>query len=152
MLTQKQEKFCIEYAKLGNARQAYINAGYKHKKDSTTDAAASRLLSNVKVKERLAQLSEEVKNAAIADIQEMQEKLTEIIRQSLEEEVIVVEGCGDGFSEAKKISKKPDIKSVISAINTLGKMQGAFIDKVELEGSLESVTIINDIPREKDGS
>lgn len=133
MLTPKQEKFCIEYAKCGNARQAYINAGYKHKSDNATDASASRLLSNVKVKNKLAELAEEVKNASIADIQEMQEALTKIIRQSLTEEVVVTEGTGEGCSEARKLEKTPAIKDVINAINTLGKMQGLFKEKVEIE-------------------
>lgn len=131
MLTPKQEKFCIEYAKCGNARQAYISAGYKHKKDSTTDVNACRLLKNDKVKARLAELYEAAKNDAIADVQEMQETLTKIIRQSLTEEVIVVESIGDFMSEATKIDKKPAIKDVINAINTLGKMQGLFTEKVE---------------------
>lgn len=131
MLTPKQEKFCIEYAKCGNARQAYISAGYSHKKDSTTDVNACRLLKNDKVKERLAELYEAAQNDAIADVQEMQETLTKIIRQSLTEEVIVVEGCGEGCSSARRMDKAPAIKDVINAINTLGKMQGLFTEKVE---------------------
>ncbi len=131
-LSVRQEKFCLEYAKLGNARQAYINAGYDCKEESTIDASASRLLSNVKVKLRLAELAEETKNNAIADIQEMQEVLTEIIRQVREEEVIVNE-IVKGNTTTKKMKKKASIKEVISAIEKLGKMQGAFSEKVELE-------------------
>lgn len=131
-LSVKQEKFCLEYAKSGNQRQAYIKAGYKCKSDEAVDANASRLLRNDKVKAKLAEIAEEIKNASIADITEMQQKLTSIIRQQIEEEVIVVESLGDFVSEARKIEKKPAIKDVISAINTLGKMQGAFVDKVEL--------------------
>jgi phage terminase small subunit len=133
-LTIKQEKFCIEYAKSGNARQAYKAAGYACKNDDVIDAAASRLLGQVKVKERLAELTEEVKDASIADIKEMQEKLTEIIRQQAEEEVIVVLSKGDFMQEAQKLMKKPAIKEVISAIEKLGKMQGAFTDNVNVNG------------------
>lgn len=129
MLTPKQEKFCLEYAKCGNARQAYISAGYKHKKDNVTDACASRLLSNAKVKERLAELAEEAKNEAIADIQEMQEVLTRIIRQDLKEEVILI----DPVAGIVKDEKSAAIKDIISAIEKLGKMQGAFKDRVEIE-------------------
>ena len=132
-LSVKQEKFCLEYAKLGNARQAYINAGYKNKNDNTTDANASRLLRNDKVKARLAELAEEAKNDSIADIQEMQKVLTSIIRQEMTEEVIVVEGIGEGCSEANIKEKTPSIKDIISAIEKLGKMQGAFKEKVEIE-------------------
>jgi phage terminase small subunit len=128
----KQEKFCLEYAKSGNQRQAYFKAGYKCKSDEAADANASRLLRNAMVQARLAELAEEIKDASIAGITEMQQTLTAIIRQQLEEEVIVVESVGDFMSEARKMDKKPAIKDIISAINTLGKMQGAFVDKVEL--------------------
>lgn len=129
-LSVMQEKFCLEYAKLGNARQAYINAGYKRGKDGVIDANASRLLRNDKVKERLAELAEETKNNAIADIQEMQEVLTRIIRQEASEEVIMLDSIHGTFN---KTTKTPAIKEIISAIEKLGKMQGAFSDKVELE-------------------
>jgi phage terminase small subunit len=134
-LTIKQEKFCIEYAKSGNARQAYINAGYKSKSDAATDANASRLISNDKVAARLAELTEEAKDAAIADIREMQETLTRIIRQQTEEVVII---C-DPVDGVQKVKKPPAIKEVIGAINTLGKMQGAFVDRVNLDGAIPVV-------------
>lgn len=129
-LSVKQEKFCLEYAKLGNARQAYINAGYECEKEETIDASASRLLRNVKVQERLAELADETKNSAIADIQEMQEVLTRIIRQEAKEEVLVLDTIHGTFN---KTTKTPAVKEVISAIEKLGKMQGAFSEKVELE-------------------
>lgn len=131
-LSVRQEKFCLEYAKSGNQRQAYLSAGYKCKSDGAVDANASRLLKNDKVRERLAELAEEIKNASIADITEMQQTLTAIIRKKMTEEVIVVESIGDYMTEARKMDKEPSIKDIINAINTLGKMQGAFVDKVEL--------------------
>lgn len=140
-LSVKQEKFCLEYAKLGNARQAYINAGYKHKKDNTTDAAASRLLSNVKVQKRLAEIAEEAKTNAIADIQEMQEVLTKIIRQEYKEEVFLV----DSVAGIQREEKGASIKDVISAIEKLGKMQGAFVDKVDVNADISPIVINNDI-------
>lgn len=136
-LSVKQEKFCLEYAKSGNQRQAYLLAGYNVKSDETADANASRLLRNAKVQERLAELAEEAKNASIADIVEMQQTLTKIIRQQLTEEVIVVESVGDFMSEARKMDKNPAIKDIINAINTLGKMQGAFIDKIQQEVDMD---------------
>lgn len=143
-LTVKQEKFCLEYAKSGNQRQAYLSAGYKCKNDASADASASQLLRNPKVKARLAELTEEIKNASIADITEMQQTLTAIIRQELDEEVIVVESSGDFMTEAVKKKKKPAIKEVISAINTLGKMQGAFVENVNLNANM-GVVIVDDI-------
>lgn len=143
-LSVKQEKFCIEYAKSGNARQAYMDAGYSVKNSRTADANACRLLTNDNVKERLAELAEEAKNASIADITEMQQKLTSIIRQEAEEEVIVVISKGDFMQEAQTLTKKPSLKEVISAIEKLGKMQGAFDNTVNLNGNI-GVVIVDDI-------
>lgn len=141
-LSVKQEKFCLEYAKSGNQRQAYFKAGYNSKSDETADAAASRLLRNVNVQARLAELAEEAKNASIADIVEMQQTLTSIIRKQMTEEVIVVESVGDYMTEARKMDKEPSIKDIINAINTLGKIQGVFIDKVQQEVDMDlSITV-----------
>ena len=129
LLTPRQEKFCIEYSKCGNARQAYIAAGYSHKKDSTVDVNACRLLKTDKVQRRLQELAEEAKNDAIADIQEMQEVLTNIIRQNMTEQVLT----SDGYM----VSKKPAVKDVINAVNSLGRMQGAFVDRIEAEVDMD---------------
>ena len=129
LLTPRQEKFCIEYSKCGNARQAYIAAGYSHKKDSTVDVNACRLLKTDKVQRRLQELAEEAKNDAIADIQEMQEVLTRIIRQNMTEEVLTADGY--------KMKKTPAVKDVINAINSLGRMQGAFVDRIEAEVDMD---------------
>ena len=143
-LSVKQEKFCLEYAKSGNQRQAYLLAGYTVKSDEAADAAASRLLRNVNVQARLADLAEEAKNASIADIVEMQQTLTAIIRKQMTEEVIVVESIGDYMTEARKMDKEPSIKDIINAITTLGKMQGAFTDNVNMNGNI-GVVIVDDI-------
>jgi len=52
-LTSKQQAFCFEYAKDRNATRAATIAGYSPK---TAAAQASRLLRNVNVKEKIAQL------------------------------------------------------------------------------------------------
>ena len=142
-LSVKQEKFCLEYAKTGNQRQAYLLAGYECKSDEAADANASRLLRNDKVKARLAELAEEAKNASIADIVEMQQTLTSIIRKQMTEEVIVVESVGDYMTEARKMDKEPSIRDIINAITTLGKMQGAFIEKVQQEVDMDLNIVVD---------
>ena len=142
-LSMKQEKFCLEYAKSGNQRQAYLLAGYKCQSDEVADAAASRLLRNVNVQARLAELAEEAKNVSIADIIEMQQTLTSIIRKQMTEEVIVVESVGDYMTEARKMDKEPSIKDIINAITTLGKMQGAFVEKVQQEVDMDLNIVVD---------
>lgn len=139
-MTIRQEKFCLEYAASGNAYHSALKAGYS---ENYAKGNVNKLLGNESVKKRLQELKEKVESEKIADIKEMQEKLTEIIRQSITEDVIIVEGIGDGCSEARTLQKKPALKEIISAINTLGKMQGAFADNINL--SVEPITIVNDL-------
>mgnify|MGYP003295773501 CR=1 FL=1 len=145
-LNQKQEKFCLAYAKSGNARQSYLEAGYKCKPE-VADASASQLLKNPKVQERLAELYDKVANEKVADIREMQEVLTSIIRKQMDEEVIVVEGDGDGCSSARRMRKEATLKDIVNAINTLAKMQGGFNTNVNITGSIP-IVIVDDVSEE----
>ena len=120
-MTARQERFCQEFAKTGNATLSAISAGYSEK---TATEQGSRLLMNVNVQERIRELQGEIKNQNILDAREMQEILTSIIKQESQEEVIVVEGCGDGVSEAVTKKKTPSQADRIKAIQLLARMQG----------------------------
>lgn len=122
-MTPKQKRFCLEYASSGNATQSAIKAGYSEK---TARQIGQENLTKPDIKAYLKALADEMKSQKISNAREMQEKLTTIIRQEATEEVIVVEGCGDGVSEAITKHKKPATKEVIRAIETLAKMQGLF--------------------------
>lgn len=122
----KHELFCLEYAKEANATKAYKNAGYKCKSDASANSAALRLLQNVKIQARLAELHEEMASEKIANAAEVQERLTRILRMEETEDVVVVEGVDKGVSEARIVPKRPQLKDVIKAGETLAKMQGAF--------------------------
>ena len=131
-LNVKQEAFCLHYAKTGNATEAYKKAGYAATTERAVYAAANRLLKNVKVQARLKELAEEIASDTIANIKEIQERLTSILRMEQTEEVIVVEGTGEGCSTARKVEKKPALKDAIKAGETLAKMQGGFDNKVNV--------------------
>lgn len=120
-MTARQERFCQEFAKTGNATLSAMNAGYSEK---TANEQGARLLANISVKERIRELQGEIKNKNIMDAREMQEVLTSIIKQESQEEVIVVEGCGDGISEAVTKTKTPSQADRIKAIQLLARMQG----------------------------
>lgn len=128
-VTARQIAFCLAYAGSGNATQSAIEAGYSEK---TANEQASRLLANVNIQKYLKELQEQNASKKIADAREMQEVLTSIIRQEMEEENIVVEGIGDGCSEAIIKKKKSSHKDVLKAIDLLGRMQGAFENRTTL--------------------
>lgn len=129
MLNVRQDAFCLEYARCGNATEAAKKAGYAEK---TAYSQGQRLLKNVEVQKRLQELAKIAEDAKIADIVEMQQKLTSIIRQEATEEVPMVVSNGE-WSEVEMVKKSPSINNIISAIEKLGKMQGAFTDKVQVD-------------------
>ena len=57
-LTVKQEKFCLEYAKSGNATKSYKSAYSPNNSDSAAGSEAHKLLKNPKVQARLKELHE----------------------------------------------------------------------------------------------
>ena len=122
-MTPKQKKFCLEYARTGNAKQSAIDAGYSKK---TAYSIGNENLNKPEVQKFLQKLTEQMESEKIASAREMQERLTAIIRQELDEEVIVTEGCGDGVTEAVTKKKKSSIRDVVKAIETLAKLQGLF--------------------------
>ena len=133
LLNPKQEAFCLHYAKTGNATESYKKAGYACKNDAVVAASAVRLLNQVKVKERLAELAEMAASEKIANIAEIQERLTAILRMQQTEEQVVVEGCGDGISEARIVKRAAQLKDVLKAGELLAKMQGGFENKLQVE-------------------
>ena len=123
----------MHYAKTGNATESYKQAGYVCKNDATVAACAVRLLNQAKVKARLAELAEMAASEKIANIAEIQERLTAILRMQQQEEQVVVEGCGDGISEAKIVKRQAQLKDVLKAGELLAKMQGGFDNRIQVE-------------------
>lgn len=130
-LTPKQEKFCLEYIKVGFVGQAYINAGYKAKDKVIAEANGRRLLEKEYIKKRINDLMEEMKCNEIADAEEVLKYLTKGMRGQLKEEVVVVVGGGDGFSEAQIVNKNISIKDSNKCAELLGKRYGLFTEKIE---------------------
>lgn len=129
----KWEAFCLHYAKTGNASEAYREAGYQAKTAGSVYTSANRLLQNVEVKKRIEQLSEEMASAKIADIREIHEYLTKVIRGETTEDVVVTEGCGDGVSQATVVEVRTANAVRIKAATELAKMKGAYDSKLQLE-------------------
>ena len=132
-LNVKQEAFCLHYARTGNATESYKAAGYEAKTANAIYANANRLIKNDKVQARLQELAAEIESSKIANIKEIQERLTSIMRMEQQEEVVMTKGTGEGCSEIKHVSKAPSLKDVIKAAETLAKMQGGFDNKINVE-------------------
>ena len=142
-MTDKQRKFCDEYIKDCNATRAY-KAAYPHvKNDNVAKSAGNRLLTYVDIKDYIQEQLDKISSEKVADAKEVMEYLTSVMRGEHTEEVVVVEGHGDGFSSATRIDKDVCAKDRLKAAELLGKRYGIFTDKVNLE--VEPVVIVNDL-------
>ena len=129
----KWEAFCLHYAKTGNASEAYRKAGYTTKNERSIYSNCNRLLKNDDIRARLSELAEEMASEKIADIREIHEYLTSVIRGETTEDVVITEGCGDGVSEAKIVKVATANRDRIKAATELAKMKGAYDNKLQVE-------------------
>lgn len=115
---KKHEKFCNEYIKDINATRAAIRAGYSEK---TAGAQASKLLKIVNIKTRVAELRDAYLDENIMTAKQVEYELTRIALGLSNEKHVVIEGTGDGYSEARIIDKPPDEKSRLKALELMAK-------------------------------
>ncbi len=116
MLKAKQEAFCLHYAKTGNATESYRKAGYKCTTEGSANTAASRLLKNVEIQQRLRELRDQIEKPSIMGIEEMQERLSAIARGETFEEYVTQKGV--------VVKTRVKEAEAIKAIAQLAKMQG----------------------------
>lgn len=105
-LTPKQEKFCQEYIKTGNASESYKRAySTKNMKSETINNNAYMLLKNSEISARIKVLSDEIKNKSIADAEEIQMLMTKLLRGEEVEEVPMMSDLGVVIANKKLLQK-----------------------------------------------
>ena len=137
-LNIKQKRFADEYLICSNATEAAKKAGYSEK---TSYSIGQRLLKKVEVKSYIDERLKILESEKIADTKEIMKRLTEVLRGEKEEEVVVVEGRGDGITKARKIKKEVSPKDKLKAAELLGKRYGLFTDKVEQVTEIKPIVI-----------
>lgn len=115
---KKHEKFCHEYIKDMNATQAAIRTGYSNK---TANRIASQLLSKLDIKTRVKELRDAYLDENIMTAKQVEYELTRIALGLSNEKQVVIEGTGEGCSEARIIDKPPDERSRLKALELMAK-------------------------------
>ena len=135
-LTAKQQRFCDEYIKTGNATQSAITAGYS---ESSARTIACENLARPYIKSYIEKKQKEIQDKTIADAIEIQQYLTSVIRGEEVEEVF--QGVGGGAET--KTTKKPSISDRTRAAELMGRRYALFTDNVnnntEIEGGIKVV-------------
>lgn len=127
-LTEQQIAFCEYYAVSLNATQAAIDAGYSKK---SARQQGCRLLTNANISKYIEIMLAEKEDARIAKADEVMKFLTSTMRGEIK----------DAFD------LDPSLQDRMKAAELLGKRYKLFTDKHEIEGKLEPVVIVNDVPR-----
>ena len=133
-LNDRQRRFADEYLIDLNAERAAIRAGYSKR---YARGNAYKLVANECIKEYIKKRMDKKEKELIADQDEVLKYLTSVLRgESLSTE-IVVEGLGNGVSEARTMDKTPSEKDKLKAAELLGKRYGLYTDKVETDIDME---------------
>lgn len=124
-MNARQKKFIDEYLIDLNATQAAIRAGYNPNSARITGA---KLLSKANIRTYIDSELERIHNERVADVQEIMEYLTSVMRGEKTEQTLKLVGEGIQTIEEIEVPAKERIK----AAELLGKRYGMFTDKVDL--------------------
>lgn len=111
-LNARQKKFAEYYAQSGNAAESARKAGYS---ETYAEHRTDEMLRNVEVAEYIKQLSDKLKDERIISAKDRQVILSDIAK-----------------------SKDEETPDRIRAIDTLNKMTGEYLNKVEVSGTLKA--------------
>jgi len=131
-LTPKQELFCQEYIKDLNGKQAAIRAKYA---PNSAEVQASRMLINVKVQARIAELQAVALKANKIDAQWVLRQAVEVYNRCMQVNPVLVKGEPTG-------SYKFDSSGANRALELIGKHAdiAAFGDNSNSKGDLSGLT------------
>ena len=107
-LNKRQIDFVQEYMKTNNITQSAIKAGYSPK---TAAVQGCNLLKNVKVHNYIEAINERLESARIADIQEVMEYLTSVMRGEVKDQFDMDVSVQDRTRAAGELARRLDVKA-----------------------------------------
>lgn len=163
-LTEKQRRFVDYYIETGNASEAARRAGYSEK---TAGWIGQENLQKTTIKAAIDARLRELEDKRIAKADEVMQFLTSTLRGEVKEERVVVEGTGDGRSDARIIRVQVSARDRLEAAKSLlkrypmqldAKEQKLRLQKLEAEIKAaeqvddDAVTIVDDLEDSKNGN
>ena len=156
-LTEKQRRFVDYYVETGNASEAARRAGYSEK---TAGWIGQENLQKPTIKAAIDARLKELEDKRIAKADEVLQFLTSTLRGEVKEEHVVVEGTGEGRSDARIIKVQVSARDRLDAAKSLLKRYPMQLDAKEhklrlqkLEAEIraaeqvddDAVTIVDDL-------
>jgi len=155
----KQEHFCLEYFKSGNAAAAATLAGYSVR---SIRSIASELLKKPNIQKRLNELRQKAERDSIMSATERKQRLSEIGRAKIPdfvgEDGIKVDKNSPNAGAVAEVTTRTrlfrktgeavnitsfKLHSPIQAISELNKMEGIYSEKIDINISL--IPVLNNV-------
>lgn len=161
-LTEKQRRFVDYYIETGNKTEAAKKAGYSEK---TAASIGDENLRKPAIKAAIDARLRELEGKRIAKADEVMQFLTSTLRGEVKEERVVVEGTGEGRSNARIITVQVSARDRLEAAKSLLKRYPMQLDAKEqklrlqkLEAEIraaeqvddDAVTIVDDLGDDDD--
>ena len=161
-LTEKQRRFVDYYVETGNKTEAAKKAGYSEK---TAASIGDENLRKPAIKAAIDARLRELEDKRIAKADEVMQFLTSTLRGEVKEERVVVEGTGEGRSDARILKVQVSARDRLEAAKSLLKCYPMLLDANEqklrlqkLEAEIraaeqvddDAVTIVDDLGDDDD--
>lgn len=133
-LTEKQKRFVDYYIETGNQTEAARRAGYKQ-----PQTQGAQTLGKLSVKAAIDARLKELEDKRIAKADEVMQFLTSTLRGDVKEERVVVEGAGEGISNARIIKVQVSARDRLDAAKSLLKRYPMQLDAKEQKLRLQKL-------------
>lgn len=120
-LTEKQNRFVDFYVETGNASESARRAGYSER---SANRIGQQNLSKVDIAAAIKARLDAIESKRIATATEVMQFLTSAMRGEVQEEVVVIEGTGKGYSDARTMTKQLSAHERLDAAKQLAKRFG----------------------------
>lgn len=133
-LTEKQKRFVDYYIETGNQTEAARRAGYKQ-----PQTQGAQTLGKLSVKAAIDARLKDLEDKRIAKADEVMQFLTSTLRGEVKEERVVVEGAGEGISDARIIKVQVSARDRLDAAKSLLKRYPMQLDAKEQKLRLQKL-------------
>ena len=156
-LTVKQQKFCDEYIRSGNATEAALKAGYRSR---TAYSIGNENLKKPELKKYIEEKIKEIESAKLATAKETLEYLTSVMRGEQTETVVTAKGlyknvevsAKDRITAAKELLKRypvdPLAKAQLRKIKADATIAEHQAEQLTSDDNDTTVNINFDVPKE----
>lgn len=141
-LTPKQQKFCEIYIQTGNASESARQAGYSPK---TAFRSGQENMQKPAILQYIKARTESANQKTVATTDEILNRLTQMGKGYIEEEVVANVGIGRGITTTRIVKKKISARDQIKALELLGKYKSMWTEKQQIDMTVTVPQILDDI-------